>query len=336
MRDLSSGDKLDQYELGDLLARSGMASIFKARDTLSGDTVALKIPHVQFESDIVFSQRFSREEAVGLKLDSPAVVKVLKPREKSRSYIAMEYVEGRSLRALMSAARVLPTDKALDLARQLCEVAEYFHKQGVVHRDLKPENVLVTADGKIKILDLGIALDESARRLTWAGLSNPLGTPDYMAPEQLSGRRGDARTDVYAIGTILYEMLTGNLPYESSNPHALMRAKGSEDPRPITYYVPDIDPALEGVVLRAIARSPRDRYATAGEFMGDLLDPKAAALRPREPVRTRSWRPRRVLMPAVVIAVLTGLGMLIWLSGRRPSEHTPGAVHERPPARQSP
>src|SRR5690349_18070857 len=116
MRDLSSGDKLDQYELGDLLARSGMASIFKAKDTLSGETVALKIPHVQFESDIVFSQRFTREEAVGLKLDNPAVVKVLKPREKSRPYIAMEFVEGRSLRALMSAARVLPTERSLDLA----------------------------------------------------------------------------------------------------------------------------------------------------------------------------------------------------------------------------
>jgi serine/threonine protein kinase len=336
MRDLSSGDRLDQYELGDLLARSGMASIFKARDTLSGDTVALKIPHVQFESDIVFSQRFSREEAVGLKLDNPSVVKVLKPREKSRTYIAMEYVEGRSLRAIMSAARVLPVDKALDFSRQLCEVAAYFHEQGVVHRDLKPENVLVTADGKIKILDLGIALDESARRLTWAGLSNPLGTPDYMAPEQLSGRRGDARTDVYAIGTMLYEMLTGNLPYESSNPHALMRAKGSEDPRPLTYYVPDIDPALEGVVLRAIARAPRDRYATARQLLADLLDPRAAALRPRETVRTRSWRPRRILMPAVAIAVLAGLGMLIWLSGHRPADRMPAGGAQPAPARQSP
>jgi len=119
MRDLTTGDKLDQYQLGDLLARSGMASIFKATDTESQATVALKIPHVQFESDVVFFQRFRREEEIGQKLNHPSIVNILKPREKSRAYIAMEFVEGRSLRVLLGEERAMPAEKALGIARQL-------------------------------------------------------------------------------------------------------------------------------------------------------------------------------------------------------------------------
>ena len=145
-----------------------------------------------------------------------------------------------------------------------------------MHRDLKPENVLVTADGQVKILDFGIALDETARRLTWAGLSSAVGTPDYMAPEQIGGRRGDERTDVYALGTMVFEMLTGELPHAAPNPHALLSAKTNDDPRPLSYFLPSVDPALDAVVVRAIQRSPRDRYQTVAQFLADLRDPKAA------------------------------------------------------------
>src|SRR5262249_10838199 len=153
---------------------------------------AVKVPYLQFESDVVFNERFVREEGIGTKLDHPAIVKVLKPKQKSRVYFVMEYVEGTSLRARLSGKKRMPTSEALGIARQICEALVYMHAQGVVHRDLKPENVLLTADGKVKILDFGIALDESARRLTWTGLSNTIGTPNYVAPEQIGGRRGDA------------------------------------------------------------------------------------------------------------------------------------------------
>ncbi len=332
MRDLVVGDKLDQYELTDLLARSGMASIFKAIDTESGATVALKIPHVQYESDVVFSERFRREDEIGQRLRHPNVVQVLSPREKSRTYMAMEYVEGKSLRAMLNGKHPLPTDQALDIARQVCDALVYLHAEGVVHRDIKPENILVTAGGQVKILDFGIALFESERRLTWMGLSSTIGTPDYMAPEQIRGRRGDPRTDVYALGTMLYEMLTCHLPYDSPNPRALLKAKTSDEPRPPSYYVPGFDPSLEAIILKAIERNPRDRYPTAALLLADLRNPSAVP--PRDPetgaARCRGGAriSRRLLLSVVVIAILGGLGSLIWLSARQSPQTG------RPPATQ--
>jgi serine/threonine protein kinase len=327
MREVAVGEKIDHYELSELLARSGMASIFKALDTESGQPVALKIPHPQLESDVVFFERFRREEQIGQRMDHPYVIKMLKPREKSRMYMAMEYVDGRSLRALMQEQRGLPPDRALEIARQVTEALVYLHAHGVVHRDIKPENILLLGEHGLKILDFGIAMDQSARRLTWAGLSTTLGTPDYMAPEQVGGRRGDARTDVYAVGMLLYEMLTGNLPYSNPNPQALMRAKTSEDPKPPSYYLPAIDPALESIILKAIARAPRDRHDTAEELLADLRDPAAAALRApdadqaRARARARPWR--RMAFPAAVVSILLGLVALIWLSSHRSAEAPP-------------
>jgi eukaryotic-like serine/threonine-protein kinase len=330
MRDPVVGDRLDQYQLTDLLARSGMASIFKATDTLSGETVALKIPHIQYESDIVFSERFRREEEVGQRLSHPNIVRILKPLEKSRMYLAMEFVEGKSLRSLMRAKEPFATERALDVARQVCDALAYLHDEGVVHRDIKPENILVTANGQIKILDFGIALFASERRLTWTGLSSTIGTPDYMAPEQIRGRRGDPRTDVYALGMMLYEMLTCNLPFDSPNPRALMKAKTAEEPRPPSYYIPDFDPSLEAVILKAIERDPRDRYNSARQFLKDLENPSAVA--PRDPEtggvrrRVRAASRRRAVLLLVAAAVLTFLVVLIRLSAKTLPAGSPPAT----------
>ncbi len=320
MREVAVGDKLDQYEIVEPIARSGMASIFKARDTATGELVALKVPHLQFESDVVFFERFQREEEIGQRLDHPNVIRFLKPRHKSRMYVAMELVEGKSLRSMLDQTHPFPTARALAIGQQVCEALVHMHERGVVHRDLKPENLLVTPAGQVKIVDFGIALDQSSRRLTWLGLSNTIGTPDYIAPEQIGGRRGDARTDVYALGTILYELLTGNLPFSGPNALAVMRAKTEEEPRPLTYFVPGIDAHLEAIVLKAIEHAPRDRYQTAAEFLQDLRNPSAVP--PRDPFapRRRRWGGlrRRFLMPLLVIAILAGLSALIVLTGRHP------------------
>ncbi|HVN88919.1 MAG TPA: serine/threonine-protein kinase [Candidatus Binataceae bacterium] len=326
MREVNVGEKLDQYELTDLIARSGMASIFKARDTVDDSTVAIKVPYMQFESDLVFFNRFEREEEIGKRLSHPSIIKVLSPKRKSRMYIAMEYVEGISLRAIMRDNRPMSVEMALGFARQICEAIAYMHSQGVVHRDLKPENILV-ADGRIKIMDFGIALDESARRLTWSGLSSTIGTPDYMAPEQVNGRRGDVRTDIYAVGTILYEMLTGELPYSGENVYNVMKAKTNEDPQPPTVYRHDLDPHLEEIILRAIERQPRDRYDSAVEMLEELKDPSKVALHGRAArlhPRSLAWKKwKGIILTVGFFASLIGLFIfLIWLANRYPAAPT--------------
>ncbi len=324
MREVSVGERLDQYQVTELLARSGMASVFKAVDTLDNQTVALKVPYLQFESDVVFYERFRREESIGQRLDHPGIIKVFKPVHKSRMYIAMEYVEGTSLRAMIRTGKSFERETALNFACQICEAVVYMHSQKVVHRDLKPENILVTEAGRLKIMDFGIALDESARRLTWSGLSSTIGTPDYMAPEQVSGRRGDVRTDVYAVGMMLYEMLAAQLPFSGPNVYAVMRAKASEDPLPPSKFLPNIDPALEEIILHAIERSPRNRYESAAAMLEDLRDPSRVKRAERvfhlHPAGVR-WRSiRRVIGTGLFFASLAGIFIfLIWLANRYPT-----------------
>ena len=325
MHEVSVGENLDQYQLTELIARSGMASIFKAVDRKSGRTVAIKVPYLQFESDVVFYSRFQREEEVGRRLDHPNIIKVLSPERKSRMYIAMEYVDGVSLRSLLREHRPLPTEKALALAGQICEALVYMHSQKVVHRDLKPENVLITAEGQVKIMDFGIALDESARRLTWSGLSSTIGTPDYMAPEQVSGRRGDFRTDIYALGMIMFEMLTGHLPYSGPNVYTMMRAKTSEDPQPPSAFRPDIDPHLEEMILHAIERTPRNRYPSAAALLEEIREPSRIKIEGRaHRLRPRSLRWQRIrgglAIALFFVSLIAIFAFLIWLANRYPAK----------------
>jgi serine/threonine-protein kinase len=329
---------LDQYELTELLARSGMASIFKATDTLSRNTVVLKVPYFQFESDVVFHERFSREEKIGIRLDHPHVVKVLTPKYKTRVYLAMEFAEGKSLRAIMDRQRRCTVEFSLDIARQICEALVYIHGKGVIHRDLKPENVIVNDGGQTKILDFGIALDEAARRLTWTGFSATVGTPTYMAPEQINGRRGDVRTDIYALGMMLYEMVTGELPFNDSNMHTLMRTKTTEAPLAPSHYLPDIDPGLEEIVLHAIERSPKERYPSADMMLVDLNEPMAVRPRDRSQIRASAgvWEriPQPIRTGAIVLAVISFLCVLIFATSKNsPRPPSSQQTNGTPPSR---
>jgi eukaryotic-like serine/threonine-protein kinase len=317
MHDPGVGEELDRYRLTELLARGGMASVFKAVDLDTGLEVVLKVPYIQYESDVVFYQRFQREEEIGKRLRHPGIVRVLETGEKSRLYLAMEYLPGRSLAQLLAEEKPFAPERALSIALQLAEALACLQEHGVVHRDVKPDNVRVLPGGEVKLLDFGIALLESARRLTWAGLSHAVGTPDYMAPEQIRGRRGDARTDVYALGTLLYEMLTGHLPHESGNAGAVLESKLHGEPTPPSAHLPGLDPALQAIVLRAIALDPRDRYASAQELLRDLRCPSAAPLAP-PPATPRSHmtrRRRRWLAASLVLGtILVGLASLVWMS----------------------
>ncbi len=288
---LHPGDQLDHYRIEALVARSGMASIFKATDMRDGRPVAIKIPHPEMEADPVLYDRFKREAEIGEKLDHPGVMKVFSDPDRSRIYMVMEWVEGRLLRVVLHEQHKLPIDRALKIAIAICDALDYIHRNGVVHRDLKPENIMIDGEDNIKLIDFGIAGKEGARRLTFAKLSNVMGTPDYISPEQVKGKRGDGRSDIYALGVMLYEMLTGKTPFTGPNPFAIMNDRLLNNPIPPRELNPEISPALQEVIYRALEREPQNRYSTANEFAWDLehLDQVGVADRPE----LRDWKQRR-------------------------------------------
>jgi serine/threonine-protein kinase len=270
MTTLEAGDTLDHYRLDGTVAHSGMSTLYRATDLGNGRQVAIKVPHAEMEADPVLIERFRREEEIGQELDHPGVVKTFDGEERSRLYMVIEWVEGRLLRAILSQEGKLPIERAVRITLGICDALDYMHKHGVVHRDLKPENVMVGADDRIKIIDFGIAMKEDARRITHAALTPALGTPDYIAPEQVKGQRGDQRSDIYALGAMLYEMLTGQPPFTGPNPLAVMNERVLHDPEPARKLNGEISPELQEILYRALERDPRHRYATANEMAWDL------------------------------------------------------------------
>jgi serine/threonine-protein kinase len=270
MNRLEAGETLDHYRVEAVVAHSGMSTLYRATDTRDGRKVALKVPHPEMESDPILLERFKREQEIGQELDHPGIVKTYDGEERSRLYMVIEWVDGRLLRALLNDKRKLPIDRAEMITLGICDALDYMHKHGVVHRDLKPENVMVDEWNRIKLIDFGIAMKEDARRLTYAGPSPMLGTPDYISPEQVKGQRGDQRSDIYAVGAMLYEMLTGRPPFTGPNPLAVMNERLLVDPERARKLNPEISPQLQEILHRALERDPRHRYATATEMAWEL------------------------------------------------------------------
>lgn len=318
MTPIHPGDQLDHYRIEKLIARSGMASIFRATDMRSGRPVAIKIPHPEMESDPLFYERFRREEEIGKHLNHPGVMKVFAEDDHSRLYMVMEWVEGRLLREILSEQKKLPSERAVRIALGICATLEYIHSNGVAHRDLKPENIMVDSEDRIKLIDFGIASSAGARRITFTKLSETMGTPDYISPEQVKGKRGDARSDLYALGVMLYEMLTGKVPFQGSSPFLIMNDRLLNNPVPPREVDPEISPQLQEIIYRALERKPENRYATAKEFAWDLehQEQVGAAERPelRDWKERRSPLARRVLfyiLLALIPIVIFGLLLLV-------------------------
>jgi len=319
MTALHAGDKLDHYQIENLVARSGMASIYKATDALDGRTVAIKVPHPEMEADPLLFDRFKREQEIGEKLDHPGVMKVFGGEKRSRIYMVMEWVPGHLLRDDLR-GQPIPAERAVRVTARVCEALEYIHSQGVVHRDLKPENIMVDDNDTVKLIDFGIAGHEGSRRLTFAKLSNVMGTPDYISPEQVKGKRGDGRSDIYAAGVMLYEMLTGKMPFSGANAFATMNERLLNNPVPPREIDPKISPELQEIIYRAMERDPKNRYAHAREFAWDLEHQDQVGVS-SERAELHDWKkrksgwPRRILNYALIALIpFAVFGLLLWVA----------------------
>jgi len=321
MSTLEAGDLLDHYRLGRIVANGGMGTLFKATDLNNGRTVAIKVPHPEMEADPVLVERFKREEAIGQELNHPGVVKTYADEQRCRDYMVIEWVDGRLLRTLMNEQPQMPIKRAVTLVLEICDALDCMHKHGVVHRDLKPENIMVDAEDHIKLIDFGIAMKEDARRLTFTTLSSVLGTPDYISPEQVKGKRGDQRSDIYSLGIIFYEMLTGETPFSGPNPLAVMNGRLLHDPQPANKLNPAVTPELQEVLDRALERDPRHRYATTSEMAWDLEHPELLGLedgerQPLPSVKSRAARRKLLLYAALALTPLVIFALMLLLARR--------------------
>lgn len=304
--DLEIGSQIDFYRIEGQVASSGMATIYRAIDTRNNRQVALKIPCPDMETDPLVFDRFKREASIGEKLNNPKVVRIFDDEKRSRLYMVMEWYEGQSLRKILDEGP-LPHDRAIHIATEILDALEYIHSNGVVHRDLKPENIVVDSNDNIKLIDFGVASDSSARRLTYTNLTATLGSPHYISPEQVKGGRGDSRSDIFAMGVILYEMLSGKLPFSGPSSLAVMNDRLLNHPTPPRVADPSISPELQEVVYRALERDPKNRYATAHEFRWDLQHLDQVGIEDR--LELRDWRKSKY-QPARKILYYSALSLL--------------------------
>jgi len=316
---LRAGDQLDHYRIEALAARSGMASIFRATDLSSGRPVAIKVPHPEVESDPALFDRFRREEEIGKLMDHPGVMKVFSDDDRSQVYMVMEWVEGRLLRKILGEQPKLPQERAIQITLRILDALDYIHSHGVVHRDLKPENVMVDEHDNIKLIDFGIAGSAGPRRITFAKFSPTMGTPDYISPEQVKGQRGDARSDLYALGVMFYEMLSGKVPFSGTNPFLVMNDRLLNNPVPPREVDPTITPQLQEIIYRALERDPKNRYASARDFARDLEHPEQVGVTDRP--EFRNWKDRRtpwakkaLFYALIALIPIVILGLLLYVA----------------------
>jgi len=320
-----------RYRVERELGRGGMAKVFLGMDTVLGRTVAVKVLAPQFADDDGFVQRFRREAQAAASIGHPHIVSVFDTgSDGGVHYIVMEYVEGRTLAEFLAGGgRILP-DRAIDIAMDVCQALEAAHARGVIHRDIKPGNIMLNPRGEVKVTDFGIARVTTTAD-TVAQTAAILGTASYLSPEQAQGQPVDGRSDIYSLGCVLYEMVTGRPPFLGDSPVAVASKQVLEQPVPPSKLNSDVTPDLDAVILRALAKNPANRYQSAEEMRADLerarrglpvdatpllaagttqvLDrPPAHAtqvLPPSEPERRTNWIP--IVVTLFLIALLGGL-----------------------------
>jgi len=258
-----------RYEIISELGGGGMARVYRGQDRLLHRNVTIKILREQYASDRDFLTRFEREAQAVARLSHPNVVSIYDVgQENGLHYLIMEYVEGSTLKALISDKAPLPPLKAIDIALQICDALEHAHENGVIHRDIKPHNILITRNGRIKVTDFGIA--QAVNEATLAYNETMVGSAHYLSPEQARGGITGAAADIYSFGIVLYEMLTGKLPFDGETPVAVAIKHLQEIPRSLREINPDVPSALERIVMRTLEKDPGRRYASAADLRSDL------------------------------------------------------------------
>jgi serine/threonine-protein kinase len=268
---LQISDQFDHFQIREHIAKGGMSDIYRAYDLLNGQEIVLKIPDRMTIGDPAQYERFQRELEVMRTLNHPAIQQGLGSGNYNNTpYLVTGLIDGESMRDLIRRATPMSPEESISLIRKIADGMAHCHDHGIIHRDLKPENILITAEGQPIIIDFGLALTKGAHRVTYANFSAAAGTPDYMAPEQIEGHRGDQRTDIYALGIMLFELLTGRIPFTGDNNMAVMaqHLKGA---------IPRLDKEQEGVspqvaafVARCLQRNPDDRYPDMHALIAEL------------------------------------------------------------------
>jgi len=340
-----------RYRLLGRLGSGGMADVWCAEDSMLNRRVALKFLHPRFAQDEQFVERFRREASAAAGLQHPNVVGVFdRGTVDGAHYIAMEYVDGASLKDLI--ARGLSVGEAVEIVRQVLAGVRYAHERGIIHRDLKPQNVLVDSEGRARVTDFGIAR-AGASEITQTG--SVLGTAQYLSPEQAQGLPVTAASDIYSIGVMLYEALTGGVPFDADSPVTVALKQVSERPRPPSELNPQVSRALDGVVMRALAKDPANRFASAEEFRQALdaaeADPSGAgfgdtasyaavaaaagteppAPAPPAPEERGFFSRGRVALLALILLALAGVVAYLLLSGggSTPSVPVPTVIGQK-------
>ena len=312
-----------RYELEELVGTGGMSSVYRAHDRLLERDVALKVLHQQFTADDDYVERFRREARSVAQLSHLNIVTVIDRGEQDgRQFIVFEYVDGENLKGLVERKGPLTEHEAVGLTLQVARALGFAHEHGLVHRDVKPQNVLLNGDGRAKVTDFGIARSlEVHGGLTQTG--TVLGTSDYIAPEQARGARADAQSDIYSLGAVLYELLTGDVPFPGDNFVAVAMRHINEPPPSVRERRPDVSPRLDAAIRRAMAKDPRDRFGSMDELCRELIacleavsgtsGAETMVVAPRNPTR----RERRAMRPPAdrpsvwpLILLLAGLAVL--------------------------
>ncbi len=326
----------DRYELGEVLGYGGMAEVLRGRDIRLGRDVAVKTLRVDLAREPSFQARFRREAQSAASLNHPSIVAVYDTGESTLDgvqvpYIVMEYVDGRTLRDLLKSERHIMPTRALEITAEILKALDYSHRNGIIHRDIKPANVMLTRSGEVKVMDFGIARSVAQASAAVTQTAAVIGTAQYLSPEQARGEQVDPRSDVYSTGCLLYELLTGSPPFTGDSAVAVAYQHVREDPIPPSRVNPDVSPAIDAIVLKAMAKNPANRYQSAAEMREDieralsglpvhatpLLHDQTVSIAPvdAEEIGRRQPRGRRtlvyIMLGLIACAVFIALGLLL-------------------------